>query len=122
MRNLQREKNLKISRRHRRVRAKVWGTKEIPRFSVYRSLKHTYAQLINDDKGVTLISASDLELKKNKAVKIKKIDTAKEIGKLLAGKAKKVKIERVVFDRGGFQYHGRVKAVAEGSREGGLKF
>jgi len=122
MRNLHKEKKQRISRRHKRVRTKISGTKQIPRLSVYRSLRHIYAQLIDDDKNVTLVSASDLDFKKSKKVKIKKINAAKEVGSLLAEKAKKAKIEKVVFDRGGFQYHGRVKAVADGAREGGLKF
>lgn len=106
-------------RRHRRVRAKVFGTKEKPRLCVFRSHRHIYAQLIDDEKSKTLIGASDLEIKKGKKVKI---DKAKEVGKLIAEKALGKKIEKIVFDRGGYQYHGRVKALAEGAREGGLKF
>lgn len=108
-------------RRARRTRAKVFGTKECPRLSVFRSLKFIYTQLIDDEKGKTIVAASDLELKKSKE-KIKKIDKAKEVGKLIAKKAKAKKIDKIVFDRGGFRYHGRIKAVAEGVREGGLKF
>jgi large subunit ribosomal protein L18 len=107
-------------RRKQRVRAKVYGTMLRPRLSVFRSLNHLYAQIINDEKGITLVAASDLELKKE-AKKDKKT-LAREVGKLLATKAKDKKISQVVFDKGGFRYHGRVKELAEGAREGGLKF
>ena len=107
-------------RRKKRVRAKIYGNLEKPRLSVFRSLKHIYAQLINDDKGETLVSASDLDFKKDK--KIMKKDLAREIGKLVASKAKEKNISQVVFDRSSFKYHGRVKELAEGAREGGLKF
>jgi len=106
-------------RRHRRVRAKIFGKDRCPRLCVFRSSKHIYAQLINDEKGKTLAVASDSELKKSKKTKTEK---AKEVGKLIAKKAKEKKIEKVVFDRGGYQYHGRVKALAEGAKEAGLKF
>lgn len=127
-------------RRHKRVRAKIFGTKERPRLSVFRSIKHIYAQLIDDERGDTLVAASDLELKsriKNqkskRQIKNKKLEETKkpltgkvaiayEVGKLIGEKAKTKKIEKVVFDRGGYKYHGRVKALAEGAREGGLKF
>lgn len=111
-------KRLKRERRHRRVRARVQGTAERPRLCVYRSLKHIYAQLIDDTAGKTLVSAQDKDLGKE----VKSGDQAKEVGKLLAAKASEKKIETVVFDRGGCRYHGRVKALAEGAREGGLKF
>lgn len=107
----------KRNRRHRRVRAKISGTAKVPRLCVFRSTKHIYAQLINDEKGTTLTTASDAEIKKGK-----KTDLAYEVGKLIAEEAMKKKIKKVVFDRGGYKYHGRVKAVAEGAREGGLKF
>ncbi len=107
-------------RRHKRIRKKIFGTAKIPRLCVFRSNKHIYAQLIDDEKGHTLISASDLEIKLEK--KLTKVEKSKEVGKLIAKKAKEVGIERVVFDRGGYKYHGRVKALAEGAREGGLKF
>ncbi|MDP1538623.1 MAG: 50S ribosomal protein L18 [bacterium] len=113
------EKQEKRHRRHKRIRAKVFGTADKPRLCVFRSEKHIYAQLINDEKAKTIVVSSDLEFKKNRGTKINK---AKEIGKLIAKKAKDLKIERVVFDRGGYKYHGRVRAVAEGAREGGLKF
>ena len=104
------------ARRHRRVRAKVSGTGERPRLVVYRSLKHIYAQIVDDSVQRTLLTVSDHELKGKKTVK------STEVGKLVAEKAKAAGITKVVFDRGGYQYHGRVKAVAEGAREGGLEF
>jgi large subunit ribosomal protein L18 len=121
------EKKEKRQRRHRKIRAKMFGTQDKPRLSVFRSAKHIYAQLINDEKRKTLVSASDSEIKK---LKLKgKISKAVELGKLIAQKALDLpadrqgkKIEKVVFDRGGYKYHGRIKAVAEGAREGGLKF
>jgi large subunit ribosomal protein L18 len=113
-------KKEKRKRRHRRIRAKISGTKERPRLCVFRSNKHTYAQLIDDEKGHTIVSASDLELKG--VEKMTKVQKAKEVGKLIAKKAKEKNIEKIVFDRAGYKYHGRVKALAEGAREGGLKF
>jgi len=140
-------------RRHKRVRAKIYGTARMPRLCVFRPAKHIYAQLIDDEKGMTLASASDRELKKpkikNKKPKIKikkekikepqivltptKVAIAYEVGKLIAKKAKNLpaaclsgrqgrQVEKVVFDRAGYKYHGRVKALAQGAREGGLKF
>lgn len=105
-------------RRHKRIRANIKGTRKVPRLYVFRSNQHTYAQLINDEKGETLAEASDLEIKNKK----EKVGKAFEVGALIAKKAKKLKIKKVVFDRGGYDYHGRVKAVAEGAREEGLKF
>ena len=109
--------------------AKISGNSKRPRLCIFRSVKHIYAQLVDDDKGKTLVSASDLEIKKRisstKASKGKektKADMAREVGKLIAKKALEKKIEQAVFDRGGYLYHGRVKAIAEGAREGGLKF
>ncbi|PIS17368.1 MAG: 50S ribosomal protein L18 [Candidatus Nealsonbacteria bacterium CG09_land_8_20_14_0_10_42_14] len=113
------KKEQKRHQRHKRIRAKVVGTAKKPRLCVSRSNKHIYAQLIDDEKGRILAAASDTELKKGKRTKINK---AQEVGKLLAKKAQEKKIEKVVFDRGGYKYHGRVKAVAEGAREGGLRF
>lgn len=113
------EKQEKKYRRRKRIRAKVSGTNKRPRLCVFRSSKHIYAQLIDDERGKTLAAASDLELKKSKKTKI---DKAKEVGKLIAKKALEKKVEKVVFDRGGCQYHGRIKALAGGAREGGLKF
>ncbi|MDE7330551.1 MAG: 50S ribosomal protein L18, partial [Clostridia bacterium] len=108
---------------HARVRKKIKGTSETPRLSVYRSLNHIYAQIIDDTKGVTLCSASTMEKDvKAKIAKMTKTDAAKEVGKAIAAKAKKLKIENVVFDRGGYIYTGRVQAVADGAREAGLNF
>jgi large subunit ribosomal protein L18 len=107
-------------RRHRRVRGKIRGTAERPRLVVYRSNKGISAQLVDDLDGRTLASASWLQLKKGP--KGNKTEQATEVGKLLAQKAKQASIEVVVFDRGGYLYHGRVKALADAAREGGLKF
>ena len=108
-------------RRKRSIRKRVEGSTERPRLSVYRSLNHIYAQVIDDGSGKTLAAASTLsaELKDGKG---KKKDLAKEVGKLVAKKCHDAKIEAVVFDRNGFMYHGRIAAVADGAREGGLKF
>ena len=103
-------------RRHRRVRKKVNGSADRPRLAVFRSNRHIYAQLIDDSSARTLASASDLEVKVGGA----KTEQAKAVGALIAERAKKVGVERVVFDRGGRLYHGRVAALAEGAREGGL--
>ncbi|HEU4681196.1 MAG TPA: 50S ribosomal protein L18 [Gemmatimonadales bacterium] len=108
-------------RRHLRVRRKVAGTAERPRLVVYRSLKHIYAQLVNDERGVTILGVSDA----SEGVQVDgagKVGRAKGTGKLLAEKAKAAGIARVVFDRAGYRYHGRVQAVADGAREGGLEF
>jgi large subunit ribosomal protein L18 len=121
------ETKQKQIRRHKRVRAKIIGTKQRPRLCVFSSNFHIYAQIINDAKAETLTQASD------KGLKIKKAETkdgtitgqkaaAYEVGKIIAQKAIEKKIENVVFDRGGFKYHGVIKALAEGAREGGLKF
>jgi large subunit ribosomal protein L18 len=107
-------------RRHRRVRGKVRGTAERPRLAVFRSNKGISAQLVDDDAARTLAAASWLNLKKS--FKGTKTEQAAEVGKLLAANATKAAIETVVFDRGGYLYHGRVKALADGAREGGLKF
>ena len=145
-------KKYKRLKRHRRVRAKISGTNKVPRLCVFRSAKHIYAQLINDEKGQTLVAASDLELENSKTelpfmeakvkkrtkssspvksqklkkereiVRTGKVALAYEVGMLIAKKALEKKIEKVVFDRAGYEYHGRVKALAEGAREGGLKF
>ena len=119
-------KKIKTTQRQRRavrVRKKVSGTIERPRLSVFRSLNNVYVQLIDDLKGVTLLglSSSGPEIKKMK-VSGAKTDVSKTVGKLIAEKAKKKGIKKVVFDRSGYLYHGRVKAVAEGAREGGLEF
>ncbi len=104
-------------RRHLRVRKKVVGTAERPRLVVYRSLKHIYAQLVDDTAGRTLVTVSSLKVSDGK-----KTAKAAEVGKQVAAVAKDKGITRVVFDRGGYKYHGRVKAVADGAREGGLEF
>ena len=107
-------------RRHRRIRGKVTGTGERPRLAVFRSNLGIDAQLIDDLEGKTLAAAGWRQLKKT--FKGTKSDQAKEVGKLLAANAKKAGIETCVFDRGGYLYHGRVRSLAEGAREGGLKF
>jgi large subunit ribosomal protein L18 len=107
-------------RRHRRIRGKIAGTAERPRLVVSRSNKGISAQLVDDQAGRTLAAASWLGLKKS--FKGTKTEQAAEVGKQLAANAKKAGIEAVVFDRGGYLYHGRVKALAEGAREGGLRF
>lgn len=111
-------------RRHVRVRAKVSGTAERPRLNVFRSSAHIYAQVIDDNEGHTLVSASDLEsaLRDRAGDGSTKVDRAKLVGQLVAERAKQAGITTVVFDRGGFLYHGRVRAVAEGAREAGLEF
>lgn len=103
---------------HRRIRKKLSGTATKPRLAIYRSNKAIYAQLIDDDKGHTIAAASSTE----SGVTGNKVDQSKAVGKLIAEKANAQKIEAVVFDRGGYLYHGRVKAVAEAAREAGLKF
>ncbi|PIY96344.1 MAG: 50S ribosomal protein L18 [Candidatus Kerfeldbacteria bacterium CG_4_10_14_0_8_um_filter_42_10] len=121
MSNTQKKKQSQRERRKKRIRAKILGTAERPRLCVFRSLKHIYAQIIDDQKAKVLVSANDGELAK-KDQKEKKETMAKAVGKLIAQKASTKKIGVVVFDRGGFAYHGRIKALAEGAREGGLKF
>jgi large subunit ribosomal protein L18 len=108
-------------RRKAHIRKRVEGSQERPRLSVYRSLNHIYAQVIDDTSGKTLAAASTLspELKDGKG---KKKELAKQVGKLVAKKCQEAKIAAVVFDRNGFMYHGRIAAVADGAREGGLKF
>jgi large subunit ribosomal protein L18 len=108
-------------RRHLRVRRKLSGTAERPRLVVYRSLKHIYAQLVDDDRGVTLLGVSD----GSEGVQVDgagKVGRAKGTGQWLAERAKSAGITKVVFDRAGYRYHGRVQAVADGAREGGLEF
>ena len=108
-------------RRHLRVRKKVQGTPERPRLVVFRSIKHIYAQLVDDNQGITLLGVSDDS--EGVAMDGKgKVAKAKAAGKLLAEKAKAKGITKVVFDRGGYRYHGRVQAVADGAREAGLEF
>ena len=107
-------------KRHKRVRAKIAGTPERPRLNVFRSGANIYAQIIDDVNGVTLVSASSLE--KDFACEGTKSDAAKQVGVNVAERAKAKGIDTVVFDRGGYVYHGRVQALAEGAREGGLQF
>ncbi len=110
-------------RRHLRVRKRVFGTPERPRLNVYRSLSQIYAQIIDDVAGHTLVSASTIDKELREKVKgLKKTEQARLVGKALAERALSRGIEQVVFDRGGFRYIGRVQALAEGAREGGLKF
>lgn len=130
MKDSSKKKVIARQRRQRRVRAKVAGTAERPRLSVYRSAGHIYAQLIDDSAGKTLAAANDLKMDKkakDKAAKEAKDRSAKSavafvIGQEIAAKAKKAGLSKVVFDRNGFAYAGRVAAVAEGAREGGLEF
>ena len=112
-------KKAKRIRRHKKIRMNISGTSKRPRLFVYRSNQHIYAQLINDEKAQILASACDEELKTQKG---KKSEIAKEVGKMIAKKAAEAKITEVVFDRGGILFHGRVKSLAEGAKEAGLKF
>ncbi len=110
-------------RRHRRVRARVAGTSERPRLNVYRSLDNIYAQVIDDVAGHTLVSASTVDRELREQVGDKnKTEAAKMVGELVAKRAQEVGVKEVVFDRGGFRYHGRIKALADAAREAGLKF
>ncbi|KAB3535488.1 50S ribosomal protein L18 [Alkaliphilus pronyensis] len=113
-------KNLTRKKRHKRVRSKVFGTPERPRLNVYRSLTNIYAQIIDDVAGKTLAAASSIDLKDQVTQKGNK-EAAKLVGELVAKRALEKGIETVTFDRGGYIYHGRVKALAEGAREAGLK-
>lgn len=117
------EKIEKRAARHKRLRSVVKGLPEKPRLSVFRSNNHIYAQLIDDTKSITLMSANDLkEVKDKKSAEKDKKSIAFKIGEALAKKALEKGIKEIVFDRGGYKYHGRVKALAEGARQGGLKF
>lgn len=107
-------------RRHQRVRAKISGTADCPRLNVFRSLNNIYAQIIDDTKGATLVSASTLDKEFEGATG--NCEAAKKVGLLVAKRALEKGIENVVFDRGGYLYHGRIKELADGAREGGLKF
>lgn len=111
-------------RRHKRVRAKISGTTSRPRLNVFRSTAHIYAQVIDDTQSHTLVAASDLEeaVREKAGEGANKSARAKAVGEVIAERAKAAGIDAVLFDRGGFLYHGRVKAVADGAREGGLKF
>ncbi len=117
------DKNEERLKRHARVRKKISGTAETPRMCVFRSLNHIYVQVIDDVKGVTLCASSTAEKDvKAKIAKLNKTDAAKLVGKTVAEKAKKLGIQTVVFDRGGYIYTGRVQALADGAREAGLNF
>lgn len=111
-------KNLMRIKRHRKIRQNLSGTETAPRLCVFRSNSAIYAQIIDDTKGATLVSSSSLELK----IKNNNLEAAAAVGKDIAEKAKKAKIKTVVFDRGGYIYHGRVKALADAARENGLEF
>lgn len=113
------QKNQKRVRIHDRIRKKITGTDERPRLSIYRSTAHIYVQIIDDRKGTTLVSASTVEAKSKTGGNLA---SAKEVGKAVADKAKAKGITKVVFDRGGYLYHGRVKALADAAREAGLQF
>ncbi len=115
--------HVRRERRHRRVRAKVKGTEARPRLNVFRSARHIFAQIIDDGQGHTLVAASTLDADiRAKASETKKKDEAKAVGKLLAQRAVAKGLKQVVFDRGGYQYTGRIKSLADGAREGGLEF
>lgn len=116
-------KELARKRRHARIRKRVFGTPERPRLSVFRSLNHVYAQIIDDTKGHTIVSAStlDSEFKDEKGHKGNAV-MAKKVGQLIASRAMNAGIKKVVFDRGGYKYHGCIKALADAAREGGLEF
>jgi len=117
------KKVLNRLKRKQRVRKKLSGTQLRPRLNVYRSLKHIYAQLIDDEKGITLVSASTLDKEiRGKLKSTGNKEAAKLVGKIIAERAKEKNITKVVFDRNGFLYHGRIKALADGAREKGLKF
>ncbi len=111
-------KKAKRIRKHCRIRAKIKGTAARPRFSVFRSSKHLFVQLIDDEKNKTIVSASDQEIKSKADKKV----SVQELGKLIAQKAVDKKIKKVVFDRGGYKYHGQIKALADAAREAGLEF
>ncbi len=117
------ERDLSRKRRHGRVRKKVVGTKEKPRLNVYRSLSHIYAQIIDDTSGHTLVAASTLEPElKEELPRGSNSEAARRVGELVARRAQEKGIDQVVFDRGGYLYHGRVRALADGARDGGLNF
>ncbi|MGQ9818795.1 MAG: 50S ribosomal protein L18 [Candidatus Kapaibacteriales bacterium] len=117
-------KKIRRERRKLRIRKKIFGTALTPRLSIYRSLNHIYAQIIDDEKGHTLVACSTLDpdVRSLRNEKATKTEVARLVGKILAQKAIAKGIQKVAFDRNGFLYHGRIKALAEGAREGGLKF
>ena len=114
-------RNVMRTARHERIRNKVVGTTEVPRLNVFRSNNNIFAQIIDDTKGVTLVSASSID-KELKLENGSNVEAAVKVGELLAKRAKKAKITQVTFDRGGYLYHGRVKALADAARENGLEF
>jgi large subunit ribosomal protein L18 len=116
------DRRVRRERRHRRVRKKVVGTTERPRLAIFRSLSNIEGQVIDDTRGVTLLGISTLAAGVKDASDVSKAERGRLAGKLLAERAKEQGITKVVFDRGGYLYHGRVKAFAEGAREGGLEF
>lgn len=116
------DKSVRRGRRRRSIRKRITGTPERPRLSVYKSLNHIYAQIIDDLAGRTLCSASSREVSQMVSGRTGNAQAAAAVGKSLAQKASAAGITRVAFDRGGFRYHGRIKALADGAREGGLKF
>ncbi len=120
MKQLIKIKRIKRQFRARRTRAKISGSVQRPRLCVFRSNQHVYAQLINDDKGITVASASDMDL--SKTDKKTKMELAKMVGRALAKKSEELKINEAIFDKGAYKYHGIIKALADGVREGGLKF
>jgi large subunit ribosomal protein L18 len=123
MANMSSERRVRRQRRHRRVRKKVFGTAERPRLVIYRSLNHVEGQVVDDDSGVTLVGLSTQAAGlKDGNDELSKGERGRLAGKLLAERAREKGITKVVFDRGGYLYHGRVKAFAEGAREGGLEF
>lgn len=123
MATLTQKKAVSRERRHNRVRGRVEGTPQRPRLNIFRSLSNIYAQVIDDSAGRTLASASTVDKEIAKQVEGKsKIESAKIVGQALAARAKEAGVNTVVFDRGGYKYHGRVAALAEGAREGGLEF
>ena len=123
MRSVARDRVMARLKRHRRIRKKISGTGEVPRLCVFRSASHIYAQVINDDLGVSICSASTLSKElAGELAGLKKTEKSKKVGSLVARLAREKGIEQVAFDRGGYLYHGRVRALAEGAREGGLKF
>jgi len=119
MANKQIIKQAKVQRRKNRVRSKISGTAKRPRLNIFRSLKHTYAQLIDDKKGVTIASAKDSEIKDAKG---KKSEIAEKVGELIAKRAQDAGIKEIVFDKSSYKFHGRVKSIADGAKKGGLKF
>ncbi len=119
--NKSKTKNKNRQKRHRRIRGKINGTSEKPRLVVFRSLKHIYAQIIDDTKGITLVNASSLDSSLSK-IKGNKKDMSEKVGEMVANRAIEKKIKKVVFDRNGYKYHGRIKVIADSARKTGLEF